>query len=208
MTVTGSGEGALAGPMSGSGPPHLKRNVSVLNMKQGLLVGVALALQLAAASQSLAEDTSTSEQARPEAGVEGKKPAHQEHSNISSSFAYAMYVEDWQRKIERLGNLNLPEEVREQSLTGKVTLNVAIESTGALQSVNLLRSSGSKLLDDTAVAIVRRAAPFPPFPPELRAETGILHITRAWVFGSHSGNNPPGTASPSPKAGARSGAQK
>jgi len=177
-------------------------------MKQGLFVGVALALQVVAASQSLAEDTSTSGQTRPDAATDSKKQAHRERSNSGSSFAYAMYVEDWQRKIERLGNLNLPEEVRRQNLAGKVTLSVAIDSTGALHSVNVLRSSGNKLLDDTAVAIVRAATPFPPFPPELRAETGILHITRTWVFGNLTDNKKPNAASPGPKTDERSGAQK
>jgi len=45
-----------------------------------------------------------------------------------------------------------------------------------------VRSSGKKLLDDAASRIVELAAPFQPFPPEIRKETDLLHITRTWQF--------------------------
>jgi protein TonB len=46
----------------------------------------------------------------------------------------------------------------------------------------VLHSSGHKILDDAAVRIVRMAAPFSPFPEEIRKETDILDITRTWQF--------------------------
>jgi protein TonB len=44
------------------------------------------------------------------------------------------------------------------------------------------RSSGHKLLDDAAVRIVKLAAPYAPFPAEIRKETDVLDITRTWQF--------------------------
>jgi len=44
------------------------------------------------------------------------------------------------------------------------------------------RSSGEKILDDAAIRIVRLAAPYAPFPQDIRKETDILHITRTWQF--------------------------
>jgi len=38
------------------------------------------------------------------------------------------------------------------------------------------------VLDDAAVRIVQLAGPFAPLPPEIRARTDVLHITRTWVF--------------------------
>ena len=48
--------------------------------------------------------------------------------------------------------------------------------------IRLTRSSGHALLDDAAIRIVRLAAPYAPFPKEIREETDILEITRTWQF--------------------------
>ena len=46
----------------------------------------------------------------------------------------------------------------------------------------MLHPSGHKILDDAAVRIVRLAAPFAPFPPEILKEVDVLDITRTWQF--------------------------
>ncbi|MCL4279858.1 MAG: hypothetical protein KJZ60_09290, partial [Ignavibacteriaceae bacterium] len=55
---------------------------------------------------------------------------------------------------------------------------------GSLESIGIDRSSGVQVLDDAAIHIVRLAARngFSPFPPDIRRDTDILHITRTWVF--------------------------
>jgi protein TonB len=97
-------------------------------------------------------------------------------------YKYAAYMDAWRAKVERIGNLNYPEEARRRGLAGSLVLDVALNPDGTVHSVAVLRSSGHKLLDDAAVRIVELAAPFAPFPPEIRAETDILHITRTWKF--------------------------
>ena len=57
---------------------------------------------------------------------------------------------------------------------------------GELQEVSILQSSGHSILDQAAIEIVRLAAPYQPFPEEMRAETDILEIIRTWRF--HEGN--------------------
>ena len=85
-------------------------------------------------------------------------------------------------KITRIGNLNYPEEATRRNITGSLLLDVAINTDGSLNSLTLLRSSGSKVLDDAAMRIVKLAAPFAQFPDELRSDTDVLHITRTWEF--------------------------
>jgi protein TonB len=46
-----------------------------------------------------------------------------------------------------------------------------VTQNGGVASVRLVRSSGSSDLDKTAMAIIRRAAPFPPIPPEAHRAT-------------------------------------
>ena len=48
--------------------------------------------------------------------------------------------------------------------------------------VRILDSSGYAILDDAAVRIVQLAAPFAPFPPEMRRNTDVLEIIRTWQF--------------------------
>ena len=94
---------------------------------------------------------------------------------------YALYVEDWRQKIERIGNLNYPESARGK-IYGSLRLTVSINSDGTLAAMDLERSSGYKILDAAAEQIVRLAAPYAKFPPNIRKETDILVITRTWHF--------------------------
>ncbi|MCC6160808.1 MAG: energy transducer TonB, partial [Nitrosomonas sp.] len=99
-------------------------------------------------------------------------------------YRFARYLEDWRLKVERIGNLNYPEAARKQKLYGSLQLTVGIRSDGSLESIGIDRSSGVQILDDAAIHIVRLAARngFAPFPPDIRRDTDILHITRTWVF--------------------------
>lgn len=99
-------------------------------------------------------------------------------------FRFARYAEDWRLKVERIGNLNYPEAARREGLYGKLQLTVGIKSDGSLESIEINRSSGRKLLDEAAIRIVNLAGQngFAPFPPDISRDTDILHITRTWVF--------------------------
>ncbi|WP_236208164.1 energy transducer TonB [Pseudomonas tohonis] len=93
----------------------------------------------------------------------------------------AWYKDDWRKKIERVGNLNYPEEARRQRLYGSLRLLVSINRDGTLYEVQLLESSGQPVLDQAAMRIVRLAAPFAPFTGDL-ADIDRLEIIRTWRF--------------------------
>jgi periplasmic protein TonB len=78
--------------------------------------------------------------------------------------------------------MNYPEEARRDQLYGSLRLMVAITPDGTLKDVRILDSSGYKVLDDAAIRIVKQAAPFAPFPEEMRRNTDILEIIRTWQF--------------------------
>ncbi len=59
-------------------------------------------------------------------------------------------------------------------------LTAGIRHDGSLLSVDIIQSSGYRLLDDAAVRIVRLSAPFPPVPKH--ADYDELYITRTWEF--------------------------
>ncbi len=102
-------------------------------------------------------------------------------------YRFASYMDAWRAKVERIGNLNYPQEAVDKGINGSLLLDVAINPDGSLHSVKLLRSSGYKVLDDAAKRIVRLAAPFPPLTEEIRKDTDILHIPRVWHFRSGRG---------------------
>jgi protein TonB len=103
----------------------------------------------------------------------------------TQEYRYAQYVEDWRSKIERIGNLNYPQQARNQKIYGKLTLTVAIRADGSVESVEINRSSGQRILDAAAMRIVKLAAPYAAFPPDIRKETDVLSITRTWQFTSN-----------------------
>lgn len=111
-----------------------------------------------------------------------KMPREKYISANTREYLYASYEDSWRQKVERIGNLNYPDEARAKGLSGTLLLDVAINPDGTLKSVRIDRSSGHKALDNGAIRIVRMASPFAPLPPEIRKETDILHILRVWQF--------------------------
>ena len=100
----------------------------------------------------------------------------------AEEYRLARYVEDWRAKIERIGNLNYPEAARSLKLYGSLLLTVSIRSDGSVEAVEVNRSSGHRVLDAAAVKIVEMSAPFAAFPPDIKRDTDVLHITRTWMF--------------------------
>jgi len=94
----------------------------------------------------------------------------------------AWYRDAWRKKVERIGNLNYPEEARRQGLYGSLRVLVIIRSNGSIERMNILESSGQPVLDKAALNIVRLAAPFAPFTGELAANYDQVEIIRTWRF--------------------------
>ena len=111
-----------------------------------------------------------------------KRPRHMFLNARTEEYKYAAYMDAWRAKVERIGNLNYPEEAKQRHLTGNLLLDVALNADGTINNISIRRSSGQKILDDAAIRIVELAAPFAPFPPDIRADTDVLHITRTWKF--------------------------
>jgi protein TonB len=94
----------------------------------------------------------------------------------------APYLDRWKRKIEAIGVRYLPDQSLLNGMTGSPTLEVIISASGQLQEVIVRRTSGSKILDQAALDILRRAAPFDPFPEAVRADYDTLRFAYKWQF--------------------------
>jgi protein TonB len=111
-----------------------------------------------------------------------KLPRRKWISANTREYEFAAYMQAWVAKVERVGNLNYPEEVRRQQLTGDLLMTVGINQDGSVESIDVMRSSGLPQLDQAATRIVRLAGPYSPLPDYIKASVDILHITRTWRF--------------------------
>ncbi len=113
-----------------------------------------------------------------------KRPKRKFIGARTKEYRFASYVEAWRIKVERIGNLNYPEAAKRDKLYGNLQLTVAIMANGNIESIEINRSSGKKILDEAAINIVKLAGQngFAPFPPDISRDTDILHITRTWLF--------------------------
>lgn len=113
---------------------------------------------------------------------QSKLPRRKWISANTREYEFAAYMQAWVAKVERVGNLNYPEEVRRLKLTGDLVMTVGIKVDGSVESIDIRRSSGKSQLDQAATRIVRLAGPYSPLPEYINKSIDVLHITRTWRF--------------------------
>lgn len=111
-----------------------------------------------------------------------KRPRKKFIGASAVEYRFAQYEEDWRQKVERVGTVNYPAAARGR-VYGNLTMTVTLRADGNVESIELDRSSGLKVLDDAAFRIVRMASPYAKFPAQIRRDTDQLVITRTWFFG-------------------------
>ncbi len=110
-----------------------------------------------------------------------KRPKRKFISASTREYEYAAYLRAWVAKVERVGNLNYPDEARRRGLGGRLVMTVAVRRDGSIEEIVLNRSSGLGVLDQAAMRIVRLSEPYPPL-PQTKDNIDVLHITRTWQF--------------------------
>ena len=113
---------------------------------------------------------------------QSKLPRRKWISANTREYEFAAYMQAWVAKVERVGNLNYPEEVRRLKLVGDLIMTVGINIDGSVESIDIRRSSGLPQLDQAATRIVRLAGPYSPLPNHINETVDVLHITRTWRF--------------------------
>lgn len=111
-----------------------------------------------------------------------KRPKRKFIGARTKEYRFALYVESWRQKVERIGNMNYPEAAKAQKLYGQLRMTVSINADGSLESVNIDQKSNYPVLDEAAKRIVELAAPYAVFPEDIKHDTDILSITRTWTF--------------------------
>lgn len=110
-----------------------------------------------------------------------KRPKRKFVSASTREYEYASYLRAWVTKVERVGNLNYPDEARRRGLGGRLVITVAVRRDGSIEEILLNRTSGLGVLDQAAMRSVRLAEPFPPL-PQASDNIDVLHITRTFDY--------------------------
>jgi protein TonB len=112
-----------------------------------------------------------------------QKPRVRRLTSLSARRATdAAYLHNWRSRVEEVGNRHYPLASSRYGIYGDLRLMVAIKHDGSIDNIEILASSGHAVLDEAAIRIVRMAAPYEPFPPDLRSTTDMLEIIRTWKF--------------------------
>lgn len=115
-----------------------------------------------------------------------------EKRRISAStreYTAAAYMQAWERKVERIGNLNYPNEARQKGINGTLMVSVDIRPDGSVPEGGIVisRSSGHAVLDEAAKKIVRMGAPYAPVSEDVLQGSEMLTVIRTWKFESDRG---------------------
>ncbi len=110
-----------------------------------------------------------------------KRPKSKYISASTKSYEFANYMQTWVKKIERVSNLNYPEEARKRGFVGTLIMTVGINSEGTIKDIKIIQSSGYKSIDDAAEHLVQLSGPFESIPENIN-KIDILYITRTWQF--------------------------
>jgi periplasmic protein TonB len=94
----------------------------------------------------------------------------------------APYLDNWRRRVERIGTLNYPTAAKRAGVQASPVLEVSIAADGHLAKAEILTTSGYPDLDAAALAILKLASPFDPFPPDLAARYQSLSFAYEWQF--------------------------
>jgi protein TonB len=110
-----------------------------------------------------------------------KRPKRKFVSASTRQYEYATYLRSWVDRVERVGNLNYPDEARRRRIGGLLVISVAIKRDGSIERADIIQSSNIPMLDAAAMRIVRLSEPFAPL-PKTSENVDILHVTRTWQF--------------------------
>ena len=106
-----------------------------------------------------------------------KKPRRKYVTARTLESQSALYYSVWKSKIEHVGELNYP-----VGLYGVLKLVVTIRPDGSMDSIEIIKSSGNKRLDASAVHIVKQSAPFKIPSRSLLGDDNRLSIISTFTF--------------------------
>lgn len=137
--------------------------------ERGLDINTARAI---ARQEAIVEKMVSDYAARPRKGVASPR---------TKEYKLAQYAEAWSEKIQRVGELNFPRDAK-GALYGSAQVSVEIKPDGSLAAAEITRPSSNPKINEAALNIIRRSAPFARIPDEVRKDYDIILIVRTMNF--------------------------
>ena len=88
------------------------------------------------------------------------------------------YLRAWRKKCEDIGRRNYPPK----NIEGRATTRVVISRNGNLIEANIIKTSGSNLIDRAILKTIKEASPFQPFNTEMSKKYDVVEFERIWQF--------------------------
>lgn len=119
-------------------------------------------------------------------GTEGRGPGTGGGGSGALAAAQTQYLSLIRMRI--LAYRQYPPLAKARHMEGEVRLRFVLNHNGALnRGVQIVKPSGFSVLDEQASRCVLAAAPFPPFPPELRQESLTIEVPIVYRLKDFSG---------------------
>lgn len=112
---------------------------------------------------------------------ENERPKRRYVSPATREEIYAVYYDGLRRKVEEKGTENFPEAAGKK-LYGELTMIVTVNHDGQILSTEVVESSGNRVLDRRAQAIVLTAGPFGRFSDAMRAKADQILVVSRFKF--------------------------
>jgi protein TonB len=102
--------------------------------------------------------------------------------SVDNRAIIAIWEPQIRRKVERIGQMNFPKDEYGRSMFGTLQFRLVLNGDGNIAALTLEQSSGNPALDEAALQIVRRSAPFGPVPPALLDRNKQIMLLRYYQF--------------------------
>lgn len=137
-------------------------------------------------AQALSEISTLQNQLANNSKSFSERPKKRRISASTTEYAAAAYMRAWEMKVERIGNMNYPQQAKDQNINGSLMLSVDIRPDGSVPANGIVisHSSGYPVLDEAAIKIVRMGAPYAQIPADVLQDNDMLTIIRTWRFES------------------------
>ncbi len=179
------------------GIPGISARPTQLNKSEDIIVKIEIEkppllpkIDIMGEEKKLKEIVDKPEEAKPKSEPESQpeeeamaqlpKEPIKERAEIINPAKEAMlrYQDMVKQRIEEVRKY--PSWAKRQGIEGIVHLSFTVLSNGLSRDINIVRSSGSKVLDEEAVETVKRANPFPSTPKEI--STSFIQMEVSIVF--------------------------
>ncbi|MBB3195269.1 energy transducer TonB [Roseateles terrae] len=127
---------------------------------------------------------------------ENSRPKKRYLSPATQEVVYAQYYDTLRRRIEARGTRDFP-TYQGKKLYGQLIMNIHVDWRGRVVETDIVQSSGNRVLDRRAVAIVEASGPFGSFTPAMKKGAEVLVITSRFRFTREEGLEATMTGNPS-----------